>query len=1548
MKTPLFRFTLYAIIVYLTGFTLTPAIAASQPSAENGTHLCGVIDYQPRFHRSWTLGTEASKQPDNRRYARTFAANLNVGEPYTVRMIYFLPSDRQPQPDIDTQMDKLIKDVQQVFARGMEQHGFGRKTFTFEADTTGKAVVHHVNGQFTAKYYYEIIGLIGLRGGFDEITKEIYEQFDTSRNIYLVIVDIDNFGGIATLGMGMGGIALVGYNAEFHGFRVLSVHELRHTFGFGHSNQYITSIGRLEPSKCTAEFLDVHRFFNATPQSQKFHNNTTIEMLSPSFAAPPDAIRVRFEVADPDGLHQARLHAPEVGTDGGFLACKRLTGTRSVVEFVTTVLLPRTRFVSLQVIDVHGNISWSGNQPIDVTSLLPPDKMVSIPDANLASAVREALDLAPGTALTSHAILDLTEFSAPNSGITDLTGLEHAHNLRYLHLANTTVSDVSPLSALTQLRHLHLANTAVSDVSPLSALTQLRDLHLANTAVSDVSPLSALTQLIFLYLNNTAVSDVSPLSALTQLIQLHLANTAVSDVSPLSALTQLPVLVLANNSISDISALAGLTQLNTLWLHNNSISDISALSGLTQLNTLRLYNNSISDVSPLLALNLTGTSWDSTGLYLEVNPLSYASIHTHIPAIQAKGIEVKFDNRTPTTLVKISGTEQQATVNAVLARPFVVEVRDEQNRAFSGVPVTFAVTAGGGKLSATTATTDLTGRAQARLTLGQTAGAVTVRVAAAEISEPVRFTATALLLSSPVTVPDVALRAKIAETLGKPPSGSLTVADMLTLATLTANNANIRELTGLQHASNLTTLSLDNNNLSDVSPLAGLPQLTTLSLDNNTLSDVALLTTLPQLTTLSLDNNTLSDVAPLTALLQLKAVNLRGNPLSYPSLHTHIPAIQAGGAVVAVDFRTPTTLLKIPGTHGVAGTALPVVVEVQDEKGLGFSGVPVAFAVTAGGGHLSAYTAITDITGRARVTLTLGGTPGKNTVRASAAAVSQPINFTITAIDASSPVTIPDAALHAKIAETLGKPVGVQLTAGEMITLPHLDARNANIQDLTGLEYAHNLKWLNLGGDWVSGKGNVNSNAVSNFSPLLGLTQLNTLNLSNNNISDISALAGLTQLTRLYLDKNAISDVSALAGLTQLTYLHLYNNSISDVSPLAGLTQLTDLYLGDNSLSDVSALAGLTQLTTLYLSYNAISDVSPLLALNLTGTSWDSTGLYLEVNPLSYASIHTHIPAMRAKGIEVKFDPRTHRALLKISGDNQKGVSFAPLSNPFVVEAQDENGSLLEGISVTFDVTAGGGTLSVTSTITDENGRAQSTLTLGPNLGTNTVEVSATGIEVTAIFNAIANSESPLIPADVNDDGSVNILDLVSVASEFGSEKPKLAADVNGDGIINILDLILVAGMFEGAAAGPAAHPQVSEALTAVEVQGWLTDASSLEAKDPIMKRGFLILKQLLASLTPTETELLANYPNPFNPETWMPYRLAEDAFVTLTIYDGAGQVVRTLDVGHQIAAVYENRSKAIYWDGRNEIGEQVASGVYFYHLSAGDYSATRKMVILK
>ena len=203
------------------------------------------------------------------------------------------------------------------------------------------------------------------------------------------------------------------------------------------------------------------------------------------------------------------------------------------------------------------------------------------------------------------------------------------------------------------------------------------------------------------------------------------------------------------------------------------------------------------------------------------------------------------------------------------------------------------------------------------------------------------------------------------------------------------------------------------------------------------------------------------------------------------------------------------------------------------------------------------------------------------------------------------------------------------------------------------------------------------------------------------------------------------------------------------------------------------------------------------------------------------------------------------------------------------------------------------------------------------------------------------------LEADANNDGVVSIDDLVLVASNYGKTGQN-AADVNGDGVVDIDDLTTVTSALDSAAAAPLAQSQALEMFTAADVKLWLSHAQGLDLTDARVLRGVLFLEQLLAALIPKETTLLPNYPNPFNPETWIPYRLAKDAFVTLTIYDGSGRVVRTLDVGYQSAAFYESRSKAIHWDGRNEFGEGVASGVYFYHLSAGDFSATRKMLILK
>ena len=157
-----------------------------------------------------------------------------------------------------------------------------------------------------------------------------------------------------------------------------------------------------------------------------------------------------------------------------------------------------------------------------------------------------------------------------------------------------------------------------------------------------------------------------------------------------------------------------------------------------------------------------------------------------------------------------------------------------------------------------------------------------------------------------------------------------------------------------------------------------------------------------------------------------------------------------------------------------------------------------------------------------------------------------------------------------------------------------------------------------------------------------------------------------------------------------------------------------------------------------------------------------------------------------------------------------------------------------------------------------------------------------------------------------------------------------------------------MAGALNQTPAAPPLHPASLAMFTAADIQEWLAEAHGLDLTDPKLQSGIRFLEQLLSVLVPKETELLPNYPNPFNPETWIPYRLAEDAFVALVIYDQRGSVVRRFNVGHQTASVYESRSQAIYWDGRNEVGDRVASGIYFYTLTAGDYSATRKLVILK
>ena len=218
-------------------------------------------------------------------------------------------------------------------------------------------------------------------------------------------------------------------------------------------------------------------------------------------------------------------------------------------------------------------------------------------------------------------------------------------------------------------------------------------------------------------------------------------------------------------------------------------------------------------------------------------------------------------------------------------------------------------------------------------------------------------------------------------------------------------------------------------------------------------------------------------------------------------------------------------------------------------------------------------------------------------------------------------VTIPDASLRAAIEAALGKASGALITRAEMASLTRLEASDSDIRDLTGLKFATGLTNLDLGTEFVSRVGYVNSNHISDFSLLSGLTNLTRLDLGGNSISDLSALSGaisgLPNLERLILDTNSISDVSAISGFTRLRVLLLYNNNISDLSPLSGLTNLEQLYLENNSISDVSSLSGLPNLEWLFLHSNSMSDVSSLSGLTSLRTLNLDNNSISNITPLS-------------------------------------------------------------------------------------------------------------------------------------------------------------------------------------------------------------------------------------------------------------------------------------------------------------------------------------------
>ena len=527
---------------------------------------------------------------------------------HMVRLVYFLPSDRPAQPERVRALRQLIKDAQEFYADEMQRHGFGRKTFTTETNRRGEPVVHRVNGKFNEDYYYEPLS-------DSKIWEEVYEHFDALEHVYFIAIDLSHealnggdscgLGGFGLIPMGghselfagkiafrhrdetsgeenLGGSAIIPVSGDcfedtrgyLHPLRA-TTHELGHAFGLDHDFRDTDAVvgGRgYRLSKCAAEWLFVHRFFNTYPTGRNRSGSIKLLQLS---ASGQSEIHLRFQVNDPDGLHQAQLLVPEDGSWGPLklIGCQELAGQKQTLEFVTAELLaaPPVERVVLQFMDKGGNITWA-TFLIDINSVLPPPKVVSIPDRNLARVIRETLGLGRNARITDQQMLTLRELDAKENQIKNLTGLEHARQLTGLFLYNNEIRSVNPLTGLTQLRVLGLDNNQINNIRPLSGLTQLELLYIGGNQInnSGVRHLTKLQQLKGLSLYGNKISNIKPIAKLTKLEALWLSHNKIRDVSPLAELVNLETLHLDGNPIKDFSPLANLTNLQEVVLAEES------------------------------------------------------------------------------------------------------------------------------------------------------------------------------------------------------------------------------------------------------------------------------------------------------------------------------------------------------------------------------------------------------------------------------------------------------------------------------------------------------------------------------------------------------------------------------------------------------------------------------------------------------------------------------------------------------------------------------------------------------------------------------------------------------------------------------------------------------------------------------------------------------------------------------------------------------------------------------------------------------------------
>ena len=843
-----------------------------------------------------------------------------------------------------------------------------------------------------------------------------------------------------------------------------------------------------------------------------------------------------------------------------------------------------------------------------------------------------------------------------------------------------------------------------------------------------------------------------------------------------------------------------------------------------------------------------------------------------------------------------------------------------------------------------------------------------------------------------VQISDLNLRRAIAAALGKGANASITVEEMEKLtSSLVVPDRNIQDLTGLQFAINLRHLRLDGNEVSDISPLASLINLRDLRLHDNLLSDISPVRGLINLTRLEVDDNQLSDISPvrgLTNLTHLEFNRTQVSDISPVRGLINLTVLEFKRTLVSdiSPVRGLTNLIKLHFHDGTLVTDLSPIAGLSNIEDLAFNGDNVS--------NLSPVATLTSLK-----SLYLGhfdGLPFDLSVLAGLT------NLEIISIhDADISDLSPLAGLTRLRELFIGNSGISDISALAGLTeLTRIDLATNEISDISALAGLTNLRWVILRDNQIADlalANRIRAN-IPTFvwhdnpgfpkvgpkieGPWLWVVLRNT----NPSTADL-----LSQVSGGTVTETEIATHGAIEGQPVgddvWTFRSLPPTGWNNVEKMLG-----DRIDGATVYGTVSLHAPRQQVKTLYvgshnefrvwlngelihdsLRYHASFGYTDSLPVTLkqgrnvllvsvraqynAHFGFEPGTEYTVANPgitytFSKTPIHredtftldigaTDVFDMAGWQFDIAFDPTDLEAISVTEGNFLKMASSTLFQGGTINNAAGR----IEGISVIRLSTRGAsgtGTLVQVTFKAKASGETRVTL--------EKFQFGAiTGEHIPAGPHQIRFSvEGQLATGDVNRDGRVSVLDLILIAQQLGQRVAVGSpADLNGDGVVSILDLILTARSL-GSTTAPSAPGVEAEGMDPAMIEGWLAQARLEDDGSLAFKQGMEILENLLAALIPEETALLRNYPNPFNPETWIPYQLAQATDVTLTIYDAKGVLVHQLDIGYQQAGHYIDRTRAAYWDGCNHLGESVGSGIYFYQLRAGDYSTARKMLILK